>query len=416
MSDMPFDTAARQAPPLLSIWLAPRQTIERIVAERPRHLVLLLAMLGGVASAADLLMNFRMGSALGDWRVVMACVLFGVVIGLANLYVYAAIAGWLARKMGGLASAAAVRAVFGWGVVPTVLGLLVVLAIVAGLRVLEDGTGAASPWLTPWLPIVKGIFGLWSIVVTLLMLSRVERFGFWGTMASYWSGALLLAALLAFSIRTLLFQPFNLPSGSMMPTLLQGDYFFVSKYAYGYSRYSLPFSPPLFSGRVFSSEPARGDVVVFRLPKDTSVDYVKRVVGLPGDRIQMKDGLLYINDTPVTRERLQDFVGADPCGSSSAHVKRWRETLPGGTSYQTLDCVDYGLYDNTPTYLVPAGHFFTIGDNRDNSTDSRVLSAVGYIPLENIVGRVTMIFFSRAGDRGNEQPSIRRERIGMMVH
>jgi signal peptidase I len=168
---------------------------------------------------------------------------------------------------------------------------------------------------------------------------------------------------------------------------------------------------------VFGSEPVRGDVVVFRLPKDTSVDYVKRVVGLPGDRIQMKDGQLYINDTPVARERLPDFVGADPCGSSSTtRVKRWRETLPNGVSYETLDCLDNGFYDNTMAYLVPAGHVFTIGDNRDNSTDSRVLSAVGYVPLQNLIGRVTMIFFSRAGDRGDEQPSIRPERIGLMVH
>ena len=128
--------------------------------------------------------------------------------------------------------------------------------------------------------------------------------------------------------RSLLFQPFNTPSNSMAPTLQLGDYFFVSKYAYGYTHYSLPFSPPLFSGRIFGSAPLRGDVVVFRLPKDDLTDYVKRVVGLPGDRIQMKEGLLYINDTPVKRERLADFVGGDVCGSGpAARVRRWRETL-----------------------------------------------------------------------------------------
>jgi signal peptidase I len=206
------------------------------------------------------------------------------------------------------------------------------------------------------------------------------------------------ALLIALVIRTFLFQPFNIPSGSMKATLLVGDYLFVSKYSYGYSHYSIPFSPPLFSGRIFGSEPARGDVVVFRLPKDDTTDYIKRVIGLPGDRIQMKEGLLYINDKPVERERLSDFVGEDPCGSSeaTARVKRWKETLPNGVSYQSLDCVDNGFYDNTVVYTVPPGNFFMMGDNRDNSTDSRVQSAVGYVPFENLVGRAQMIFFSIA--------------------
>jgi signal peptidase I len=224
---------------------------------------------------------------------------------------------------------------------------------------------------------------------------------------------LILAVCSPLLVRTFLFQPFNAPSGSMTPALQVGDYFFVSKYAYGYSHFSLPLSPPLFSGRIFGSEPARGDVVVFRLPKDNSTDYVKRVVGLPGDRIQMKQGLLHINGTPVKRERLADFVG-DPCGSDpSATVKRWRETLPNGVSHETLDCLDNGYYDDTNVYTVPTGHFFMLGDNRDNSTDSRVLSAVGYIPLENIIGRAGLIFFSLAPGSGG---GIRFERMGLFVH
>jgi signal peptidase I len=203
----------------------------------------------------------------------------------------------------------------------------------------------------------------------------------------------LQAFFIALVFRTLLFQPFNIPSGSMKETLLVGDYLFVSKYSYGFTHYSLPFSPPWFSGRIWASAPARGDIVVFRLPKDDSIDYIKRVIGLPGDRIQMINGALSINDKPVQRERIDDFVETEGDGPTT-RTRRWRETLPNGVSYTTLSLVDNGLYSNTSVYLVPPGHYFMMGDNRDNSADSRVLSQVGYVPFENLIGRAQVIFFS----------------------
>src|SRR5260370_15011885 len=164
-----------------------------------------------------------------------------------------------------------------------------------------------------------------------------------------------------------------------------GAYLFCPKLVCGSSHCSLPLRPPLFSGRIFGSAPERGDVVVFRLPKDDRSDYIMRVIGLPGDRIKMIDGLLHINGVPVKRERVGDFI--DDENGDAEHVRRWRETLPNGVVHETLDLQDNGFLDTTEEYLVPTGHYFMMGDNRDNSADSRALSAIGYLPLENLIGR-----------------------------
>ncbi|WP_217575965.1 signal peptidase I [Mesorhizobium sp. GbtcB19] len=205
---------------------------------------------------------------------------------------------------------------------------------------------------------------------------------------------IIQALLLALVIRTLLFQPFSIPSGSMRPTLLEGDYLFVTKWAYGYSRYSLPFGPDLFSGRIWGSDPKRGDVVVFKFPPDPSVDYIKRVVGLPGDKIQVKNGQLFINDVGVPRVKTGQIENPD-ITEVPQPVDVYRETLPNGVSYDTLDLTPNSIGDNTPEWTVPAGHYFMMGDNRDNSSDSRF--TVGFVPAENLVGRANLIFFSIAG-------------------
>ena len=210
-------------------------------------------------------------------------------------------------------------------------------------------------------------------------------------------GTVVFAVLFAVLVRTFAYEPFNIPSGSMIPTLLVGDYLFVSKFSYGYSRHSLPFSLPLIKGRVFESIPERGDVAVFKLPTDNQTDYIKRIIGLPGDKIQVIRGVLHINETPVRRRRITDFRRQGDSGRFTASPQ-FRETLPNRVVYQILERLgDSGPLDNTDIFHVPKGHYFAMGDNRDNSQDSRVLDMVGFIPAENLVGRAEILFFSTNG-------------------
>ncbi len=202
----------------------------------------------------------------------------------------------------------------------------------------------------------------------------------------------LFAIIIAFGFRSIAYQPFHIPSGSMKGTLLVGDYLFASKYSYGYSRFSFPFSLPIFEGRIFESIPERGDIVIFRLPTNTGVDYIKRIIGLPNDKIQVKNGVVYINGNAVPRTRIEDFV--DQTENGEINIARYEETLPNGVKYNVLDENPNGSLDNTDVYTVPEGHYFFMGDNRDNSTDSRVLSVVGFVPAENLVGKAQIVFFS----------------------
>lgn len=205
---------------------------------------------------------------------------------------------------------------------------------------------------------------------------------------------IFFAGLIALTIRSVAYEPFSIPSGSMIPSLLIGDYLFVSKSSYGYSKYSFPMGVFPFEGRIKSHMPQRGDVVVFRKPHNENIDYIKRVVGLPGDKIQVKGGRLYINHKKVKRTYLGDYKAVAMPENMMVTYKRYREELPGGKEHEIIERWDNGTLDNTPLYTVPGDAFFMMGDNRDGSQDSRVMEEVGFVPFVNLVGRAENIFFS----------------------
>jgi signal peptidase I len=203
---------------------------------------------------------------------------------------------------------------------------------------------------------------------------------------------LVIALAVALVVRVFVFQPYDIPSGSMEGTLRIGDYVFVEKFAYGYSRFSLPFGSLLPSfGRVFTAEPKRGDVVVFALPSEPRIDFIKRVIGLPGDRVQLIGGVLYLNDQPVPKQPVAAYIESWPDGSVH-RVAQYRETLPGGKSYLVLARAADGPEDTTEVFTVPPGHYFMLGDNRDDSDDSRGI--VGYVPSENLIGKAQFTILS----------------------
>ena len=224
---------------------------------------------------------------------------------------------------------------------------------------------------------------------------------------------LFYAIVIAILIRTFLFEPFKIPSGSMYPTLYVGDYLFVSKYTYGYSKHSLPFSMPLFEGRIWADEPNRGDVVVFKFPQDNKTDYIKRIIGLPGDKVKLEDGRLYVNGELVNREEIEDFVIRDSQGNAERY-HQYIETLPNDVKHKILEVSDSESKDNLPELTVPQGYYFVMGDNRDRSDDSRV--NVGFVPFENLVGKARFLFFSHNDDGAWYKPwtwpkKIRWERL-----
>ena len=203
---------------------------------------------------------------------------------------------------------------------------------------------------------------------------------------------LFYALIIAVVIRSLLIQPFYIPSSSMEPTLLVGDRLFVTKYSYGYSKHSFPFSPPILNRRIMFSSPERGDVIVFKTPTDNRTDYIKRLVGLPGDKIQFIDANLYLNNSEILKSKILNKTKIY-CGNKTINVYKFEEKLPNGKKFYTVYLKDY-TYQNSDVFTVPEDHYFFLGDNRDCSKDSRFLSSVGYVHKDNLVGKAQFIFFS----------------------
>jgi signal peptidase I len=399
------------ASPWLTVWRHPQATIRRIQRNPHMGRALFVAALAGIAGALSLVLEpaGRGGPELA--RLLPALAIGGLVLNIVSIYIGSAATAVLGWLLGGKAAIRDMRLAFAWSQVPLAFALVPVLIVqsiallgVFGLSGLAATEGYKSALIA--VSVILGILDVWTFFLMVRTIGAVQGFGVFRSMLNLF-GLALFAVILALPIRFFAYQPFTIPSASMAPTLIPGDYVFASKFAYGYSRFSLPI-PLGITGRVWGAEPKRGDLAIFRLPSDTSFDYVARVVGLPGDRVQMIGGVLQINGKPVELRRTEDFVGAASiCNrgrKGEAQMARYVETLPGGRQYEILDCRAGSEGDETAVFEVPAGHYFMLGDNRDNSNDSRF--GVGFVPYENLVARVSVIVFSMSGENG----TLRKER------
>lgn len=390
--------------PWLSIWFHPQQAIKQVVQQRPRRGVLLLAIIGGISIVLMEVMALFEFKALSPEFALFALVA-GSILGVFGLYLNAALLRLSGILLGGAASQQNLRAALAWAQTPLAVSLVIMLAMMAtafAWPLAAEANDTAKLVLALGL-IVAAILNLWAIFLSIRTIGAVQSFGFFRSVLNLIL-AIVLALIFAVGVRIFAFQPFNIPSSSMAPTVVMGDYLFANKTSYGYGRYSFPIDLG-FNGRYFGAEPERGDVIVFRLRKDGRTDYIKRVIGLPGDTVQMVGGELHINGKAVERQRIEDYALNEDGRERAA--PRYRETLPNGVSYDTLDLIQGSASDDTAVFNVPAGHYFVVGDNRDNSSDSR-FSQIGYVAHDDLVGHASVIYFSSPQGSGGK---IARDRM-----
>lgn len=384
--------------PWTAIWWRPQAALNAVVQRGGGSYTLLLAALMGIAT---LIGSLLLASNLHWFALIAGAVVAGPLVGLVGLYVEGAVLSWTGRPLGGRASQDTLRTAVAWAALPNIAMLLIVLGALAVfqqkfVRASVAPEGVGDPVLLA-LTLIVALLPLWGIVLRIRTVGAAQRFGVIRATANVAASILVLLAV-ALAVRILLFQPFVIPGSSMEPAVLRGDDIFVDKRSYGYSRYSFPFDAG-FENRFGSALPARGDIVVFRLPGNTGIDYVKRVIGLPGDEIVIEKGVLRINGNPVPKVATGTFTSQPAPGMSRAEPA-FEETLPGGRKFTVLEGEPDGPYDNAGPFKVPSGHYFMLGDNRDNSMDSRSMQQVGFIPADNIIGRVAFIYFS-AGEPTN---------------
>ncbi len=392
---MPVEEALTwRSSPWLTIWFKPQQTIKRVTQTNDIGRVLFLGAAAGVVSC----LSWSETSPLSGRGVLAIALVFGPILGLFQLVISSALYTWVGRRLGGKASFRQMRSAYAWSMVPMVLWLAVVIGVslfygpsflAAMLSEQKDGDSLGKDIALAMI----GLAATWSIVLLVRTCGAVQNFGVFRSLATLLAPTLVLVAI-AFSVRSFVMQPFNIPSQAMTPTLLVGDHFFANKTCYGYSKFTSPLLPD-FEGRIWrAAAPQRGDIVVFKLPKDNKTDYVKRIIGLPGDEILIKGGVVRINGTTVPRKQVADFI--DDTGRYKQGITAFEETLPNGVRYTVLDLRRSGRFDDAGPFNVPAGHYFMMGDNRDNSVDSRAQQHVGYIPEENLLGCASVFYFSAA--------------------
>ena len=403
--------------PWRAIWFRPNAAIGAVLArgsERGSWILYTFgAMLGVLASMAVSAHLFAAGPTAEAAKWMGVCAITGALLGAVGYF----IGGWLvaevARLLGGRGPLSGFRVAMAWSAVPTFVSAALILVI---SFIVADKGGAVSPRA-----IIAGLVNLvgvlWFLTLATATIAKVASFGRVRAFLSVVIGVYVVAFVLAFGFRTLAFQPFNIPSGSMVPNLLVGDFAFANKWAYGYGPYSPPYAAPWLPERILGQSPKRGDVVVFRVPVQDA-DYVKRIVGLPGDKVQMVKGDLFINGVKAVHRPIEPrFKLTDPMGRE-IEAATYEEELPEGAKYRIIQIEGpNNALANTEVFVTPPGTYFVLGDNRDNSVDSRMgaRGAVGFVPFENLIGRIDRIFYSLENDERSGRTVPRWDRIGLAV-